>query len=198
VSRTCSTSTPSAEPVTGFRRVSEENLLEAWLFRVDRFHLLDPNGRPFDRFVIRHPGAVVVVPVHDDGTVTLVRQYRAAVDDLVLEIPAGTRDRGDESEEATARRELAEEAGLEAATWERLIGTWNTPGVSDQHTTIFMATGLTPTESRPDGIEEGYMSVERIPLADLDRLVAEGALKDETTVLGLYMARERLAALGRP
>ena len=182
----------------GFRRVSEENLLEAWLFRVDRFHLLDPNGRPFDRFVIRHPGAVVVVPVHDDGTVTLVRQYRAAVDDLVLEIPAGTRDRGDESEEATARRELAEEAGLEAATWERLIGTWNTPGVSDQHTTIFMATGLTPTESRPDGIEEGYMSVERIPLADLDRLVAEGALKDETTVLGLYMARERLAALGRP
>ena len=198
MSRTCSISTPSAEPVRGFRRVSEENLLEAWLFRVDRFHLLDPNVRPFDRFVIRHPGAVVVVPVHDDGTVTLVRQYRAAVDDLVLEIPAGTRDRGDESEEATARRELAEEAGLEAATWERLIGTWNTPGVSDQHTTIFMATGLTPTESRPDGIEEGYMSVERIPLADLDRLVAEGALKDETTVLGLYMARERLAALGRP
>ena len=198
MSRTCSISTPSAEPVRGFRRVSEENLLEAWLFRVDRFHLLDPEGHSFERFVIRHPGAVTVVPVHDDGTVTLVRQYRAAVDDLVLEIPAGTRDKGDESEEATARRELAEEAGLEAATWERLIGTWNTPGVSDQHTTIFMATGLTPTESRPDGIEEGYMSVERIRLADLDRLVAEGALKDETTVLGLYMARERLAATHRP
>ena len=182
----------------GFRRVSEEHLLQAWLFRVDRFHLLDPGGRPFDRFVIRHPGAVTVVPVHDDGTVTLVRQYRAAVDDLVLEIPAGTRDKGDESEEATARRELAEEAGLEATTWERLIGTWNTPGVSDQRTTIFLATGLSPTESRPDGIEEGYMSVERIPLADLDRLVADGALKDETTVLGLYMARERLAGTGRP
>jgi ADP-ribose pyrophosphatase len=182
----------------GFRRVSVENLLEAWLFRVDRFHLLDPEGHSFERFVIRHPGAVTVVPVHDDGTVTLVRQYRAAVDDLVLEIPAGTRDRGDESEETTARRELAEEAGLEATTWERLIGTWNTPGVSDQHTTIFMATGLTPTESRPDGIEEGYMSVERIRFADLDRLVAEGALKDESTVLGLYMARERLAARGRP
>ena len=181
----------------GFRRVSEEHLLQAWLFRVDRFHLVDPEGHPFDRFVIRHPGAVTVVPVHDDGTVSLVRQYRAAVDELVLEIPAGTRDKGEESEEATARRELAEEAGLEASTWERLIGTWNTPGVSDQHTTIFMATGLTRTESRPDGIEERYMSVERIPLADLDRLVAEGALKDETTVLGLYMARERLAATRR-
>jgi ADP-ribose pyrophosphatase len=182
--------------VPGFRPVSEENLLQAWLFRVDRLHLLDPDGRPFDRVVVRHPGAVTVVPVHDDGTVSLVRQYRAAVDDLVLEIPAGTRDKADESEEATARRELAEEAGLEAATWERLIGTWNSPGVSDQHTTIFMATGLTQTESRPDGIEEGYMSVERIPLADVDRLVEEGALKDETTVLGLYMARERLAAKG--
>ncbi len=181
----------------GFRRVSEENLLQAWLFRVDRFHLLDPEGHPFDRYVIRHPGAVTVVPLHDDATVTLVRQYRAAVDTLVLEIPAGTRDKGDEPEEATARRELAEECGLEAATWERLVGTWNTPGVSDQHTTIFLATGLTPTESHPDGIEERYMSVERVRLADLDALVADGTLKDETTVLGLFMARDRLAATGR-
>jgi 8-oxo-dGTP pyrophosphatase MutT (NUDIX family) len=181
----------------GFRRVSEEELLRAWLFKVDRFHLLDPEGQPFDRFVIRHPGAVTVVPVHEDGTVTLVRQYRAAVDDMVLEIPAGTRDKEGESEEATARRELAEEAGLEAAHWERLIGTWNTPGVSDQHTSIFLATGLTPIASRPDGIEERYMTVERIRLADLDDLVAAGTLKDETTVLGLLMARDRLAASGR-
>ena len=99
----------------GFRRVSEEELQRAWLFRVDRFHLVDPDGNPFDRFVIRHPGAVTVVPVHDNGTVTLVRQYRAAVDAMVLEIVAGTRDQEDESEEATARRELAEEAGLAAA-----------------------------------------------------------------------------------
>ncbi|HWD56207.1 MAG TPA: NUDIX hydrolase [Acidimicrobiales bacterium] len=184
-------------PGPGFRRVSEEELLRAWLFKVDRFHLLDPDGHPFDRFVIRHPGAVTVVPVHEDGTVTLVRQYRAAVDDMVLEIPAGTRDREDESEEATARRELAEEAGLEAARWERLIGTWNTPGVSDQHTSIFLATELTAVESRPDGIEEGYMTVERIPLADVDDLIAAGTLKDETTVLGLLMARDRLRASGR-
>ncbi len=183
--------------MSGFRRVSEEELFQAWLFRVDRFHLLDPAGHPFDRFVIRHPGAVTIVPVHDDGTVSLVRQYRAAVDDLVLEIPAGTRDKGDESEDATARRELAEEAGLEATTWERLIGTWNTPGVSDQHTTIFLATGLRATASRPDGIEERYLRVEKIRLADVDALVADGTLKDETTVLGLYMARQRLSTTGR-
>ncbi len=181
----------------GFRRVSEEELLRAWLFTVDRFHLLDPAGNAFDRYVIRHPGAVTVVPVHDDGTVSLVRQYRAAVDEMVLEIVAGTRDKGDETEESTARRELAEEAGLSAAQLERLIGTWNTPGVSDQHTSIFLATGLTAVESQPDGIEEGYMTVEKIRLADVDEMIADGRLKDETTVLGLLMARSRLAATGR-
>jgi 8-oxo-dGTP pyrophosphatase MutT (NUDIX family) len=180
--------------VAGFRRVSEEELLQAWLFRVDRFHLLDPADRPFDRFVIRHPGAVTVVPLHDDGTVTLVRQYRAAVDALVLEIPAGTRDKDGESPEDTGRRELAEEAGLVATSWELLIGTWNSPGVSDQHTAIYLATGLSSVPARPDGIEEGYMSVERIALADVDALVADGTLKDETTVLGLYLTRARLAA----
>jgi 8-oxo-dGTP pyrophosphatase MutT (NUDIX family) len=178
--------------VPGFRRVSEEELLRAWLFRVDRFHLLDPDDEPFDRFVIRHPGAVTVVPVHDDGTVTLVRQYRAAVDDLVLEIPAGTRDHDGEEAEDTARRELAEEAGLEAAHWELLIGTWNTPGISDQHTLIYLATGLSSIPSRPQGVEEGYMTVETIHLDDVDALVADGSIKDETTVLGLYMARQRL------
>ncbi len=182
---------------SGFRRVSEEELLRAWLFRVDRFHLLDPDDHPFDRYVVRHPGAVTIVPVHDDGTATLVRQYRAAVDDMVLEIPAGTRDVAGEPEETTARRELREEAGLEAAHWERLVGTWNTPGISDQYTSIFLATGLTVVESSPQGVEEGFMTVERIALADLDDLIADGSLKDETTVLGLLMARGRLAASGR-
>jgi len=184
--------------VPGFRRVSEEELLRAWLFRVERLQLLDPADHPFERVVIRHPGAVTIVPVHEDGSVTLVRQYRAAVDAMVLEIPAGTRDKEGESLEATARRELAEEAGLEATHWELLIGTWNTPGVSDQHTTIFLATGLTPVPARPDGVEEGYMTVETVRLADLDALVADGTLQDETTVLGLYLARARLAPSGPP
>jgi ADP-ribose pyrophosphatase len=181
----------------GFRRVSEEELLRAWLFRVDRLHLLDPAGEAFDRIVVRHPGAVTVVPVHDDGTVTLVRQYRAAVDDQVLEIVAGTRDQDGEEPEDTARRELAEEAGLEATRWELLIGTWNSPGVSDQHTLVYLATGLSSIPTRPQGVEEGYMTVETIHLDDVDGLVADGSLRDETTVLGLYLARQRLGATGR-
>jgi ADP-ribose pyrophosphatase len=183
--------------VPGFRRVSEEELLRAWLFRVDRIHLLDPDDRPFERVVVRHPGAVTVVPAHEDGTVSLVRQYRAAVDAMVLEIPAGTRDNDGETEEQTARRELAEEAGLEATRLEPLVGIWNSPGVSDQHTSIFLATGLSPCRSRPDGVEEGYLTVETLRLSELDARVADGTLKDETTVLGLYLARRLLAATGR-
>ncbi len=181
-----------------FRRVSEEELLRTTVFRVERIHLSAPDGATFDRFVVRHPGAVTIVPLHDDGSVTLVRQYRAAVDTTVLELPAGTLDRAGEGREEAARRELAEEAGLLASSWEELIGTWNTPGISDQQTTIFLATGLTQSAPRPDGTEERFMNIERVNLADLDALVADGTLKDESTVLGLCLARARLAARGRP
>jgi ADP-ribose pyrophosphatase len=182
--------------VRGFRRLSREEILQAWLFKVERLHLEDPDGTPFERVVVRHPGAVTVVPLHDDGTVTLVRQYRAAVDALVLEIPAGTLDRADESPERAARRELAEETGLEASSFELLVRVWNSPGVSDQETAIYLATGLTKCESTPQGVEERFMTVESIDLADLDALVAAGTLKDETTVLGLCLARQRLTATG--
>ena len=153
-SRTCSTSTPSPDGVPGFRRVSEEELLRAWLFAVVRLAAAStPTGRPFERVVVRHPGAVTVVPLHDDGTVTLVRQYRAAVDAMVLEIPAGTRDR-------TARRPRTRPA----ASWPRRpasrratrscsIGTWNTPGVSDQRTMIYPGHRAqpVPAPARRDG-----------------------------------------------
>ena len=179
------------------QRVAEVEVLRTHVFSVGRVALLDPDGEPFERSVIHHPGAVAVIPVDAKRRVTLVRQYRAAVDRMVLEAPAGTCDVEGEALQATVRRELEEEAGLLARSLEVLIGTFNTPGISDQHTTIFLATGLSACESRPDGIEERYMTVETIRLADLDNLVAAGTLKDETTVLGLYMARQRLAATGR-
>ena len=115
----------------------------------------------------------------------------------MLEIVAGTRDQDGEEPEATARRELAEEAGLAATRWELLIGTWNSPGVSDQQTLVYLATGLSSIPTRPQGVEEGYMTVETIHLDDVDGLVADGSLRDETTVLGLYLARHHLSAASR-
>ncbi len=176
-----------------FRRVSEVEVFKGWIFTVGRAELLDPEGRPFERFIVHHPGAVTIVPVDGEGRVTLVRQYRAAVDRMLLETPAGTCDVKNEEREVAARRELAEEAGLVAENMEVLIETFNTPGISDQHTTIYLATGLSPCPPRPMGVEEGFMTIETIALDDVDALVAEGTLVDETTVLGLYLARARLA-----
>jgi 8-oxo-dGTP pyrophosphatase MutT (NUDIX family) len=182
--------------VPSFRRVAEEEVFRAWLFTVGRVEVMDPDGNSFERFVVHHPGAVTIVPVHEDRRVTLVRQYRSSVDRIVLEVPAGTCDVEGEPREVTARRELAEEAGLEAESMELLFNTFNTPGISDQYTSIYLATGLSPVPTRPIGIEEGFMTVETIGLNEVEALMADGTLIDETTVLGLLLARAHLDRAG--
>jgi 8-oxo-dGTP pyrophosphatase MutT (NUDIX family) len=180
------------KPTPSFQRVAEVEVLRTHIFWVGQAALLDPDGEPFERSIIHHPGAVTIVPVDANRRVTLVRQYRAAVDRMVLEVPAGTCDVDGEAREATARRELEEEAGLVADSMEVLIGTFNTPGISDQHTTVFLATGLSPCPAKPSGVEEGFMTIETIALDEVDALVADGTLVDETTVLGLLLARAHL------
>lgn len=178
--------------MASFRRVAEEEVFRGWLFSVGKVDMEDPDGKPFDRFVVHHPGAVHIIPVDEHRQVTLVRQYRTAVDRLMLEAPAGTCDVAGEAREVTARRELAEEAGLEATSMEVLFETFNTPGISDQFTSIYLATGLSSVPVRPMGVEEGHMTIETIALDDVEALMADGTLLDETTVLGLLLARARL------
>ena len=91
-----------------------------------------------------------------------------------------------------ARRELAEEAGLEAENIQRLASVRNSPGYSDQLTTIFLATGLRPCSTDRGGPEEQWMSVEHVQLADLPTLTTDGTLVDETTILALWLARQRM------
>lgn len=172
----------------GFVRRSEEPIFDGHLFSVRRLVYTDPDGETFDREVVRHPGAVAVVPLHADGTVTLVRQLRVAVAEPVLEAPAGTCDVDGEDLEATAQRELGEEAGLRAAHLRHLVSVYNSPGYTDQRTAIFLATGLEACETQPAGAEERYLSVEQVALADVEQLVASGRLIDSTTIVGLLLA----------
>ena len=157
------------------------------MFAVDTVHLEGPDGGAFDRDLVRHPGAVAVIPLHDDGTVTLVRQFRAAVMDEILEAPAGTCDEDGESLEDTARRELIEEAGLSAGTLRKVAAVRNSPGFCDQLTTIFVATDLTAVPTARSGEEERWMSVVRLPLADVVAMVRDGRVVDETTALGVLL-----------
>lgn len=144
-----------------------------------------PGGARHEREVVHHPGAVGIVPVHGDGTVTLVRQYRAALDREMWEIPAGLRDVAGEPTDETARRELAEEVGLRAGRLEHLVTFHNSPGFSDEAVVIYVATDLTRVPDDRQGAEEEAMLVERVPLAEARAMVADGRITDAKTVIAV-------------
>ena len=183
----------SPDGLPRFRATGEEVVHRGWAITLMRSGFVDPDGVPFERDVVRHPGAVAVVAVTDDDSVVLVRQYRPAIDEWILEVPAGTRDVEGEAELRTARRELAEEVGLAATEMDLLVRCAITPGFCDEISTVFLATGLTPVGLDRQGIEERYMRIEHIPLSGFDALVDDGTIIDATTILGVGLARRRLA-----
>lgn len=134
---------------------------------------------------------MVVVPVVD-GDVILVRQYRAAIDRELLEVPAGKRDVSDEPVELTAHRELEEEVGMRAGSMVKLAEFYNSPGFCDEHSFLFLATDLTPCATDFQGHEEQHMTIERVPLDSLADLVASGDLTDGKSIIALSLAREHL------
>lgn len=182
--------------MSGFRFLGEQVLHRGHVIDLVRTEHEAPDGRSFQREVVRHPGAVSVVPVHEDGDVVLVRQYRATLDEMVLEIPAGKRDVTDEPLEATARRELAEEVGLHAARLELLVRFHNSIGFCDEESFVFLGTGLTDTDTDPHGIEESFMEVVRMPLVRAREMVAAGEITDAKTVLGILLALQHPVLLG--
>ena len=180
-------------PVASFSRVSDVEVFQGWLFTVSEVGRRRPRRRALRPLRRPSPGAVTVVPVHDDRRVTLVRQYRASVDRMVLETPAGTCDVARRS--ARGRRRGASwprRPASEAERMVRLMGTFNTPGISNQYTTIFLATGLSPCPTAPVGVEEGFMTMETVTSTTSTGSSPMGTLVDETTVLGLLLARAHL------
>jgi 8-oxo-dGTP pyrophosphatase MutT (NUDIX family) len=172
----------------GFRRLDEQPVHEGHVIRVVVGTFEAPDGSTFARDVVHHPGAVSVVPLHADGTVTLVRQYRAALDDELLEIPAGKRDVAGEAPALTAERELEEEVGLRAARLDLLAEFVNSPGFSDEHSWVFLARDLTEVATDLQGVEEEHMTVERFALSDVPAMIADRRLLDAKTIIGLTLA----------
>jgi ADP-ribose pyrophosphatase len=162
---------------------------------VDEVDIEAPDGEAMRRVVVRHPGAVVIVPVEADGTtVLLVRQYRAAIDRHVLEVPAGKRDVDGEEPARTAARELEEELGVRAGRLVKVAEFFNTPGFCDEHSHLYVALDLERVDApAPTSPEERDMTETSVSLADVDALVAAGELQDAKTIIGLLLAREYLA-----
>jgi len=167
-----------------------EDIFQGFVFDVERRHV-SLDGIAFDREVVVHPGAVAILALDKEDNVILVRQYRAAVEGSILEIPAGTCDIDGESTRETAERELLEETGFSATSFE-LLGTFlNSPGYSSQRTAIFLARHLREGSRAPAGVEEQASTVERIPLADVLQQIKDGTIVDQTTCLAALLVATR-------
>lgn len=174
-----------------FRKVSETEVFRGSLIQVARAVFEGPDGHRFERDVVHHPGAVVVVPLVDAATVMMVRQFRAAVGAELLEVPAGKRDVHGEATEVTAQRELAEEIGRRAGRLELLARFYNSPGFCDEFTWLYIARDLELVPVDRQGAEEQFMTVEEVKLASVPALVAAGEIVDAKSIIGLSLASAR-------
>ncbi|MDQ7849916.1 MAG: NUDIX hydrolase [Armatimonadota bacterium] len=157
--------------------------------RVDRVRL--PGGGETEREVVEHRGAAAVVPLTERGEVLLVRQYRYAVGEFLLEIPAGTLEPG-EAPLACAVRELAEEVGVQARRWDPLAVLYPSPGVLTEAMHLFLATGLVAAPGRAAADED--LAVERLPLGEAVARVERGEIRDAKSVAGLLLAARHRGA----
>lgn len=176
--------------MTGFRQLGEELVHRAVIFDVVEGSFEAPDGARFDRTVVRHRGAVGAVAVVDDA-VALVKQYRAPIDDHTLELPAGVRDHDGEDPSETAVRELAEETGLRAGRVEHLTTYYTAAGFTDEQVSLYRAHDIVVAEPEADGIEENFMTVEYLPVADIDHAIASGRIVDAKTIIGLLLLVRR-------
>lgn len=149
------------------------------------------DGERFDRDLVRHPGAVAVVPM-DGNDVLLVQQYRAALDGDLIEIPAGKRDVAGEPPIETAHRELEEEVGMKAGSMVPLINVHHSPGFCDEYGHVFLATDLVAVPQRREGPEEQVMTIHRVSLAEAVEMCMDGRITDAKTVAALLATAHRL------
>lgn len=177
----------------GYRLVGSEHIADAGFLTLAADRFASAAGEEFTRYVVSHPGAVVAVALDDDGSVYLVRQFRAAVREPMLELPAGKLDVPGEDPAEAVVRELVEEIGQRPARVVPLTSFWNSPGFCTELTHVFLATGLEPCTS---GValkeEEQHMTVERIPLPEAVARAAAGEITDGKTIIGLLLAQRRL------
>ncbi len=164
--------------------LSEDVAWTGRIFNVNRLQVELPDGRRALRDVVRHPGAVAVVALTDEGRICLVRQYRTALGRVTVEIPAGKLDPGEDPLEC-AGRELLEETGMVAEKMAFLTTIATSDGFCDELIHIYMATGLSFDKSSPDADE--FINVDLVEVSELVDAVLDGRIEDAKTVVGALL-----------
>ena len=167
-------------------KISSEDIFDGVILHVKRDRVTLPNGNPTVREVIRHIGAVCVIPVLDNGDVVVERQYRYPLDRVILEIPAGKLDSPDEDRLSAIKRELSEETGYFADEWTEIGDFHPAPAYSDEYITMYLARGLHKGERHLDADE--FLDVYTVPLKDLVDDVMAGKISDAKTQVCILKA----------
>ena len=143
----------------------------------------------YQREVVHHPGSAVIIPIYDDGTVGLVRQYRHPAVRYLLEAPAGTLAKG-ETPEVGAARELEEELGVVAGTMEKLTEFFVSPGFCEEKMWLYLATDLTETSQHLE--DDEIVEIVRLPMSQALEMITDGEIEDAKTIIGLILAAPRI------
>jgi len=181
---------PSANTHLAEIRQDGDLAYDGEFLKVQRDQVALPDGKTTIREYIKHPGAVVILPVFDDGSVLMERQYRYPLDQVFIEFPAGKIDPGEEPL-LTAKRELLEETGYTATDWRYLCTIHNAIAYSDEHLDIFLARGLTEGAATLD--EEEFLETFKAPVSDLLAWVKSGKITDVKTVIGSFWLEKIIA-----
>ena len=168
------------------KQLASEDIFSGVILHVVRDTVALSNGNTTTREVIRHIGAVCVIPVTDDCQAIMERQYRYPLDQVILEIPAGKLDTPDEDRLSAIKRELMEETGYTADEWTEIGDFHPAPAYSDEYITMYMARGLHKGERHLD--DDEFLDVTVVPLKDLVDDVMEGRISDAKTQVCILKA----------
>ena len=170
--------------------ISSQKVFEGRVLRVT-VDTISEGELTYQREVVRHFGSAVIIPVFEDGTVMLVKQYRHPAVRYLLEAPAGTLGDG-ERPEVGAARELQEELGLKAERLEKLSEFFVSPGFLEEKMHVYLAMGLTEGKQFLD--EDEVLEIVRLPIAEALEMITSGEIQDAKTIIGLMLAAPRVGS----
>ena len=180
------------EKLNEIKKESKE-IFDGVILHVFRDTVTLPNGNETGRELVRHVGAVAVVPVDDDGNVYIERQYRYPIDSVITEIPAGKLDSASEDRLEAAKRELKEETGITAAEWTDMGVYYPAAAYSDEKINIYLARKLSFGEQKLD--DDEFLNIRSAPLEMLVEDVMSGKITDGKTQVGILKAAKRLGVI---
>jgi ADP-ribose pyrophosphatase len=162
-----------------YRTIKSSNIYTGKAFYVSQEEVELPSGSVVKRDIVRHPGAVVILPITSDGKLILVRQYRHAIGKTILEFPAGTLD-PKELPLDCAKRELAEEVGQQAEEWQSLGTLYPAPGFCDEKQHLYLASKLSPF--RLPGDEDEIIEVQSLSIDQVESAIVSGEIEDGKSI----------------